>query len=124
MRWTLAFALALVGHAGFLATPGRAQQAAARAPARLSPGLELLRPYGSSLARPSPRDPKAVYKSPPSKRPIVPPIQERTARAAVFQGVGNYYPAMRPGQGPNFNALDPGTKTLSPARRPPINPAR
>ena len=111
-------------HVGLLVVAVRAQQGVAgrAAPAPTSPypsssptrangssgEPDLLSPYASKGARSTPYDSESLrYSRTPAKpRPPV-RLDDRVSRGAVFaRGVGNYYPAMRPGQAPNRNVVD------------------
>ena len=121
MRTRLTLTLALSA-AGWWMSGSRADaQQGARAPSGTSgrayprvvePETDPLRPYAS-------RNPRSYYQSRSAYRPPSRPTPrpELIARPSVHaQGVRNYYPAMRAGQGPNRNAVDPRTLCV-PGRR-------
>jgi hypothetical protein len=96
--------LAVAVSTGLWTTASYAQQRpywSAGAPTRAQE-RDTLRPYGS--------DHQAAAGIPYSRRPpAYQPALDRPAHVTIHRGVGDYYPTLRSGQGPNANYIDPRT---------------
>jgi hypothetical protein len=93
---------------GALALPnaGQAQQGRGGYPGSVEGANDPLRPYASNSSAPG----RGYYRVPP-------PRSEPVARPVVrSQGVRDYYPTMRTGQGPNRNVVNPRSLCV-PGRR-------
>jgi hypothetical protein len=111
MRRRLAFILAVVVNGWLFVPPGQAQRGGPTASGSAEP--DLFRPYGSrspssfTAGRSGYTRPRTI--APPRRPPeVAPPPQPR--------GLHDYFPTMRPGQGPNHNTVDPRTLCV-PGRR-------
>jgi hypothetical protein len=123
MRRFITLGLALTAFGWLFVTPGHAQRGAsprggmawtapgyapgaAAGTGGYGDGPDLLRPYGSRAGAATPNTARPYTRSP--SRPAPPPRPELIVRQPVRpQGVRDYYPTLRAGQGPNRNMIDP-----------------
>jgi hypothetical protein len=112
-RHFLAVATAVVAAAVSASSTSAQQPGNSRA---VEPEPDLFKPYAAQSA--SAAKPAAYSRTPPRAKAPLPPLPppNRSYAAAVNRGVGNYYPAMRRGNGPNSNVVDPHTLCV-PGRR-------
>jgi hypothetical protein len=110
MRRSLTFGLTLTAFGWLLVTPGHAQRGGTSAGA-FSGEVNMLRPYASRTVNQG----RGYVRQAAPSRPVMPTRAEPVARP-TSQGVRDYYPAMRPGQGPNRNVINPRTLCV-PGRR-------